>query len=250
VRGGAQRLAGGQGGAFLVDDIVMKPVDDPAETRWTCDLLTRVRSDGFRISEPVSTTDGQWVHRGWTATRFIPGLRSLAPQWGDVIEAGVRFCDAAEHARRDDDGVLAARTHRWAIADRVVWGEQTLKLHDDAAELFGDIAAEFVDGVYPRHFVHGDLSGNVFVDEHGTPVILDVSPYLRPRRWATAIVVCDALLWHNAGPDLADTFAAQSDRGLLLRALAFRLLAEALASDPTAEQSPFHEYRRVLAALR
>src|SRR4051794_39327566 len=85
VRGAAQRLSGGQGGAYLVDGIVVKRVDDRAETEWTCELLTRLEPDRFRVSEPVLTTDRQWVYEGWAATRFIPGLRSAAPRWGEVI---------------------------------------------------------------------------------------------------------------------------------------------------------------------
>ncbi len=249
VHGPARKLDGGQGAAYLVDDIVVKRVDDAAETAWTSDLLTRIRPDGFRITEPVPATDGAWVHDGWAASTYIPGLRSLAPRWDDVIAAGLRFCDAAEHARRDDDGVLTARTHRWAIADRVTWGEESIRLDDATAALFAEIAAEFGHAAYDDQFVHGDLGGNVFVDEQGTPVILDVSPYLRPRRWAAAIVVCDALLWHNASRELADTFTVNGARGLLFRALAFRLIADELATTGTDEAPPYRHYRTVIASL-
>jgi len=249
VGGAARRLGGGQGGAYLVDDIVVKRVDDPAETDWTCQLLSRLEPDGFRVSEPVSTTDRQWVYDGWAATRFITGLRSIVPRWGDVIAAGLRFCDAAERARDHDDGVLAARTHRWAVADRMAWGEQSVELSDETAALFADISAEFDDAARQSRFVHGDLSGNVFVDASGTPVVLDVSPYLRPRRWAAAIVVCDALLWHHADPDLARTLSAQGDRSLLFRALAFRLLADELAGRLSHGRPPYATYRTVLASL-
>ena len=250
VGGAAQRLAGGQGGAYLVDGIVLKRVDDAAETAWTYRLLSRLEPDGFRVAEPVPTTGGEWVHDGWAATSFITGLRSLNPRWGDVIATGLRFCDAAEQAREDDGGVLAARTHRWAIADRVAWGEQPLELSAETAELFADIAAEFDDVERQPQFVHGDLNGNVFVDEHGTPVVLDVSPYLRPRRWAAAIVVCDALLWHHAEQQPARALAAREERSLLFRALAFRLLADELGRRLTDGRPPHQTYRTVIASLR
>lgn len=249
VSGVPQQLAGGQGEAYRVDGIVVKRVDDRAETEWTCRLMTRIEPDGFRISEPVLTTGRQWVYDGWAATRYITGLRTVAPRWDDVIAAGLRFCDAAERARDHDDGVLAGRTHRWAIADRVAWGEQSIDLSVETAALFGDIATKFDDLGHESHFVHGDLGGNVFVDERGTPVVLDVSPYLRPRRWAAAIVVCDALLWHHADPDLARTLAAPGERSLLFRALAFRLVADELASRLSDEPPPRPMYRTVLASL-
>jgi len=251
VDGPTHVLRGGQGSTYRVGDIVVKRVDDAAETAWTCEVLTRLRPDGFRISEPVQTIDGRWVDHGWSASRFIAGLRPAAPRWDDVIAAGLRFCDAAERVRGDDDGVLTRRTHRWAIADRIAWSEQSVQLRDGTAELFDELASEFHDAPNDAQFVHGDLSGNVFVDEHGTPVILDVSPYVRPRRWAAAIVVCDALLWHDASlPDLAHAFAAEGDRGLLFRAFAFRLIADELASDLSHEPVPYLRYRRVIDPLR
>jgi hypothetical protein len=81
------------------------------------------------------------------------------------------------------------------------------------------------------------------------PVVLDVSPYLRPRRWAAAIVVCDALLWHHADPVLAHTLIANGERSLLFRALAFRLLADELASHLGGEHTPHATYRTVIASL-
>jgi uncharacterized protein (TIGR02569 family) len=249
VDGPARALVGGRGAASVVGDIVLKPADDAAEAAWTCELLTRIRAEGFRVAEPVTTVDGRWVHDGWTASVFIRGLRPLSPRWGDVIEAGLRFCDAAEAAREHDSGVLHARTHRWAIADRVAWGEESIGLSSETADLFGDIAAGFENVSDHPHFVHGDLSGNVFVDDQGTPVVLDVSPYLRPRPWAAAIVVCDALLWHLADPGLARTLTANGERSLLFRALAFRLVADELASRVGDEPPPYPIYRTVIASL-
>ena len=146
--------------------------------------------------------------------------------------------------------MLAARTHRWAVADRVVWGEQSTQLGDHAAELFATMSAEFGDDTYELQFVHGDLSGNVLVDERGTPVILDVSPYVRPRNLAAAIVICDVLLWHNSDLQGARKFIDRGHRALLFRALAFRFLADQLASDVEPTPRLLQNYCTVIAALR
>ncbi len=243
------RLPGGQGDAFRVGDTVVKFVTDADEAEWTQDLLHRIEQDGFRCAEPVATTEGRWVHHSWTANEFVAGLRPVAPDWDRLIEIGLRFCDAAERARPRDVAVLARRTHRWAVADRVAWDQQPVALTGAAGELLDEMLLGLMNTRGERHFVHGDLSGNVFVDDRQTPVILDVSPYLRPRRWAAAIVVADAVLWHGADMNLVRTFtndAAGSD--LMRRALVFRFVADQLSEHPQ-PQSLVDSYRTMLHAL-
>lgn len=230
-------------------ELVLKPVIDVAETEWIQQLLRRVECHGFRVAEPVPTSDGRWVHEGWCASRYIADLRAAAPEWPLIIEAGLRFCDAADRARDGDDDALATRAHRWAIADRVAWGEAAVDLTDDALRLVKQMETLWVPATDEQHFVHGDLSGNVFLDAGDMPVILDVSPYLRPRRWAAAIVIADAVLWDGAPVVLARDFASDADaRDLFARALIFRLVAEQLADDPR-HGALLEPYRKVLAAL-
>jgi hypothetical protein len=185
----------------------------------------------------------------WSATRFIPGLRPVAPAWHTVTAVGLRFSDAAEVARDGAAGPLAERTHRWAVADRVAWDEIGVALVPEATEVHVGLVGLLGDPPADRQLVHGDLAGNVHVDESGVPVVLDFSPYLRPREWAAAIVVADAALWHGAEPSLAASFAAtEPGRDLLGRALIFRMVAEQLAPDPR-HHAHLDPYRRVLSIL-
>jgi uncharacterized protein (TIGR02569 family) len=243
-------LDGGEGLAVRVGDVVLKPVHDEAEAAWTQSLLDRVVLEGVRIAPPVATDAGVWVHDGWAASRFVSDLRPAAPDWARVADAGLRFGVAVEAVRRGGEDVLARRHHRWAVADRVAWGEAEVTLPAPATDLREEIAARLVgtaDG--ERHFVHGDLAGNVFLDPDDVPVVLDVSPYLRPRRWAEAIVVVDAVLWERADPDLARALAADAaTRDLLGRALTYRLVAEQVAGDPR-HGALLHPYRALLVAL-
>ena len=195
--------------------------------------MSRVQQLGFRLPDPVSTADGRWVQDGWSASRFMPGLRPAAPAWRDITEAGLRFADAAEQAREDGQDVLSGRTHRWAVADRVAWrgkSRDNSRGTGGAGSDLGVVGAPSAE----KHFVHGDLSGNVFLDPSGVHVILDVSPYLlSARQWAAAIVTADAVLWGGASTDLAASHAErEQDRDLLCRALIFRLVAEQLADHP------------------
>jgi uncharacterized protein (TIGR02569 family) len=242
-------LPGGQGDAFRVGDVVVKRAVDAAEAEWTQDLLLRIEQRGFRSADPVATVDGGWTHDGWLAHRFIPDLRPAAPDWDRVAAAGLLFCDAADAVRRPDGAALSRRTHRWAVADRVAWGEQQVPVGHSVADLLEDMRSRLSTGTRTGQFIHGDLSGNVFIDDRDMAVILDVSPYIRPREWCVAIVVADAVLWYGADVSLMRSFARDADRAdLVVRALIFRLMADELSAQPTRE-SLLARYRLMLAVL-
>ncbi len=250
LRGEATPLAGGEGVTFRVGEGVVKRVHDVDEAEWTQALLASIAQDGFRVAEPIVATDGSWTVDGWSGSCWLPDLRPLAPAWDAVIDAGLRFGAAAESARAGGGAeILDRRTHRWAVAEQVAWGQAEVALSHDARAVVDRVGPLLAAPSDERHVVHGDLTGNVFADPTGVPVILDVSPYLRPRRWAAAIVIADAVLWNGVDPTMARGFASdEHDRDLLGRALVFRLVAEQLASAPRhhADVAPF---RHVLDAL-
>ncbi len=252
LTGDGMVLVGGEGKSVRVGDSVLKPVHDEREAAWTQDLLARIEEEGFRVAAPRRAEHGGWVFGGWTASAFIDGLRPGAPDWDLITAAGMRFADAGERARRGGEEVLALRTHRWARADRAAWGEEQVRLGAAATGILDAITELLADQNRPsaRQLVHGDLTGNVFVDPSGVPVVLDVSPYIRPRRWAAAIVMADAVLWLGAELSVAKSFAVSDPaaRDLLGRALAFRVVAEQLEATPR-HGAMLEPYRRVLAAL-
>jgi uncharacterized protein (TIGR02569 family) len=82
----------------------------------------------------------------------------------------------------------------------------------------------------PSQVIHGDLSGNVLLHPRLPPAVIDLSPYWRPRGYASAIVLAVALLWHHADEQLIRDHAHLPGLAqLLLRALIFRLAVEAQA---------------------
>lgn len=242
-------LDGGEGVTVRCGGVVLKRVHDVAEAEWVQEVQSGMREDGFRLARPVRSAAGGWTYAGWSASQFIGGLRPLAPDWHAVAAVGLRFGDVADAARHPDPAMFAARTHRWAVADRFAWGETCLDLAPDAAEVHAGLRT-LLGGPRPGcQIVHGDLAGNVHVDRSGVPVVLDFSPYLRPRAWAAAIVVADAVLWNGAAPALARSFAGSATgRDHLGRALIFRMAAEQLATDPR-HGAHLEPYRRVLSAV-
>jgi len=112
--------------------------------------------------------------------------------------------------------------HRWAVADRVAWGELDRPLPAEVATL----AARRRPVDLPPQLVHGDLGGNVLFHPSLPPAVIDVSPFWRPPGYADAIVVADAVAWHGAGDDLVERHLRAHGGQLLLRAVLFRITAE------------------------
>jgi uncharacterized protein (TIGR02569 family) len=249
INGDPLALPGGEAMSFRVGDFVVKRVHDDVEAEWTQGLLSQTEQEGFRIAEPIQTADGCWICDGWSASRFMPGLRSAVPLWNEIATAGLIFADAVECVRDGGADILAGRSHRWAFADRVAWGEAKPELDQEATEVYLALTARLTGRTTKDQIVHGDLTGNVYLDPAGIPVILDFSPYLRPRRWAVAIVFGDAVLWNGVDLSLARSFAADpNDRDLFARALIFRLVAEQMAAVPR-HGAHLQPYRDMLSAL-
>ena len=204
------------GRAIVVGDIVFKPADDEAEAMWTAEVMSSLVADEVRLARPVRSDDGRWLVDGWTAWTRISGRPAL--RWNDIIAAGRALHDATRTLERP--AVLDGRTHGWARADRMAWGEE------DATDL--PLASRLIERLRPvdlePQVVHGDLTGNVLFADGERPAIIDFSPYWRPAGWALAVVIVDAVVWHGAPTELADALSDEPEaEQLLARATLFRL---------------------------
>lgn len=249
IRGEAHLLPGGQGATWLVDGVVLKRHEDPREAAWVQGTAAPLQDQPFRIAPPVRAADGSWVVDGWSAIEHLPGLTPAAPAWDTIIAAGRAFADAAAALPMPPAEDIARRSHRWAVADRCAWGEQDVALPAASEAVHRGIQALTSPIEHPRSVIHADLAQNVHLDQAGLAVILDLSLYVRPIRWADAIVVADAVTWLDADPSLAVRFAEDPvGQDLLARALIFRFVAEQtgpLAGLP----ATIEPYERLLALL-
>jgi uncharacterized protein (TIGR02569 family) len=213
--------------AWKVGHRVLKPVDaETSEIEWQAAALSKLAQDGYRLALPMPATDGSIVVEDWTAWPFLRGRYELG-RWTDIIEVSRRF--HAEVASLGKPRFIDERSHRWAIGDRVAWG-------DLADEPYRHIpfVADLRDSLRPIHatdqLIHGDLAGNVLFAADEPPAIIDLALYWRPIAYAEAILVADALIWEGAGDDLFDyAKGTHPDFGqFLARALIFRLVATLL----------------------
>ena len=224
LSGRVELLSGGEGRSVRVGVAVLKPAEDCAETTWVAELLSGVAEDGFRLARPLRTHDGRWVVDGWSASRFVDGETGPADRWAQVLAAARAFHAALRSAPQPT--FLAGRGHRWALADRVAWGEARCEPLPAVAPLLSRLEDALRPVTSPCQPVHGDLSGNVLFADGQLPAIIDFSPYWRPASYADAIVAVDGLLWFGAGRDVLElAWSSQDFRQMLLRALVFRLVA-------------------------
>ncbi len=223
----ATPLAGGSRPAWRVGDLVLKPLDlHEDELWWQASVLAGLGGRGFRAAPPIATEDGELVCAGWTAWRHVTGAHA-AGRWLDIIAAGNAFHAALAEVPRP--AFIDRRTHPWAVADRVAWGEV-----DPAALPPVKHLAQLQAAVRPltarAQIVHGDLTGNVLFAPGLPPAIIDFSAYWRPPAFASAVVVADALVFEGAGPDLVTAAGGLDDRfdQYLLRALIYRVVTDRL----------------------
>ena len=215
------RLEGGQGETYRAGDLILKPVDDEIEADWAADLFAKVTENGFRVARPVST-GSSWLHRGWSAWRFIEGDHDLKGHWEEKLIVGRAFHKALADVPKP--AFLEQADSIYRRADRMAWGEIPLDSHAAFADPLDRLASLKRPVDLRSQLIHGDLDGNVLFHDGLPPAIIDFAPYWRPVEYASAIVVADALDWGGADKSFLQAVSdiPQFDQ-LLIRAEMFRI---------------------------
>lgn len=230
-------LSGGQGQSFRCGDAVLKPVDDPIEAEWAAEIYAQLAaspSDDFQVPAPIRSNENrhhQFVYNGWSAYRLVPGTHGPEGRWKRLLKASRAFHAALRSAARPS--FLDARSHPWAVADRVAWEEVEIEVVPQLRASYERLKALRRPVAANSQIVHADLTGNVlFTDEDDNgkaPAIIDFSAYWRPVEYAEAVVVVDGVLYFGQGEELL-LMCLQGDASrlfqMLVRASIFRLVAE------------------------
>ncbi|WP_139979413.1 aminoglycoside phosphotransferase [Nocardioides litoris] len=241
VPGALELLPGGQGGSWRAGDLVFSPDRDPATAAWLSPVLARLsvtldedprrHHRDLRVALPVPARDGSWVVEGWGASRFEPGATPCTDL--EVTLAAGRLLHARfAVAVPERPAALAERDDRWARAERLVFGPVDDLLAASTGTPAGPVVERVAAALDPAadlgavQLVHADLAGNVLLDALGAPLVIDVAPAWRPLAWAEAVAVLDAVLWLGADPAAYDAWAVGARRQALLRAVAWRALAD------------------------
>lgn len=245
LEGAPVPLTGGRNTTWRVDQAVVKPLDmEPSLVQWQGALLARLRGrTDFRVSVPLRTTDGNWTANGWTAWRYEPGAH-VPRRWHDIVAVGQRLHTALE--LEPEPAFLRARVDKWAIGDKVAWGELPAADYAGTRHL-----ATLSEALRPldlrRQLVHGDLTGNVLFHPGLSPLVIDLSAYWRPPAFASAVVIADALLFEGAGEEVVEPLLQDpAFPQCLLRALIYRAVTDHLARPGLRREDAEDPYRPVV----
>jgi uncharacterized protein (TIGR02569 family) len=228
VGGEVQRLQGGQGNTFAVEDIVLKPVADQAEAVWIAQTHMGMEQRGFRLARPVASASGHFVVEGWAAWSRLRGEHRLYNgPWPLVVALCARFHEALKAAPRP--AFLDRRDDIFARADRIAWQELAVPLVPEIQALVEQLGANMRPTQQPSQLIHGDFAGNVLFADDCEPAVIDLSPYWRPASYAMTLTVVDAVLWYGASVELLNELAHIDDRRqMVARSLVFRLAIDGL----------------------
>jgi uncharacterized protein (TIGR02569 family) len=211
--------------AWHCGEVLVRAVADNALAAWSAGVLDGLHVEGMRLAHPVRSSDGRWVVAGWAACRFVPG--TLQPRYDAMVDASLRLHGATAALSRprllDNRDDLASR------AAAAAWGERKLALNPRAGGVtFDELAARRRPVDVASQVVHAELFGAVLFDSDGVPALIDLVPAWRPKEWAAAVIVVDALSWGGAEEALLDRWShLESWPQMLLRAVLHRLALHA-----------------------
>lgn len=213
-------MPGGQGTTYRAGDIILKPVLDSAEAEWLASVLDRLSpSDGIRIIKPLPARDGRWVVDGWSAWEHLEGT-VRAGAWREALDVSDLFHAAVATVPRSH---AIANDHPWAIGDAFAWGEQNINVPSRFAGVFDALKARRRPVDLPSQLIHSDIFNNILFHAELPPAVIDISPRWRPKGFADAIAVIDAIGWFGAGHDAMEALRKDIGEQMAVRAALFRL---------------------------
>ncbi len=215
--------------AWRCAEVVIRPVPDNVVAAWSASVLDGLHVEGVRVAQPVRSSDGRWIVAGWAACRYVAG--SLEPRYDAVLSAAVALHEATAGVERprllDNRDDLLIRSAAGAF------GERKLALEPKAGgDLYAQLAAYRTPVRLTPQVVHPELFGSVLFGADDVPVIVDIAPCWRPKEWAAAVVVVDALAWGGADVGLLHRWAHLPEwPQMVLRAVLYRIALHAQHPD-------------------
>jgi uncharacterized protein (TIGR02569 family) len=208
---------------FVANGVIFKLTADVEEAEWMADLCAALVVRGTPVSRPRQATTGEWVIDGWQAFERERGLHSR--NWSAILNATQALHAALRHV--PEPRFLRRRQHRWAVADRIAWGDiEPAGLAPIVMDPLENLLAELPANTARSQLVHGDVAGNALGRSRRLPTLIDFSPYWRPPAYAEALIAVDAIRRFGASRDVLPVFKNVADfEEHFVRGVVFRLAA-------------------------
>jgi Ser/Thr protein kinase RdoA (MazF antagonist) len=189
-------LEGGTRDVYHVNDVVIKQVvsttfENPHTFEllpWLAEQLIDVKDNGFRLSHPVRSVDGEWIVEGsWTAWTYVEGQAVHTKD----LNAAIMSIQALHYALRciPRHPALDRNESAWGFAHKHCFGERPNFVHP--------VLEELVDALYAlrqplppmkAQVIHGDLNRENVLTSPGLPVgFVDLTPFWAPVDFALAM---------------------------------------------------------------
>ena len=220
--------------AWRCGDVLIRPVADNAMASWSAGVLDGLHVEGVRLARPVRASDGRWIVAGWAACRYVAG--TLEPRYDAVVDAANRLHAATA---RGSPSPAAGRPGRPAhpLGGRRVRRDQADPRPGPRGRAVRPARGlPHADPGGRRRWCTPSCSAPCCSTGTGSPAVIDLVPCWRPKEWAAAVVVVDALAWGDADPALIQHWDRLSEwPQMLLRAVLHRLALHAQHPDGSAQ---------------
>ena len=178
--------------AWRCGDVLIRPIADNAMASWSSGVLDGLHVEGVRLARPVRASDGRWIVAGWAACRYVPAASNPA-----TTPWSTRRTGCTRRPRRFPAPGCSTTGTTWLTRSAAgAFGETRLTL-DPArgGALYAQLAAYRTPVRAAAQVVHPELFGAVLFDRTGVLAVIDLVPCWRPKEWAAAVIVVDALAW-------------------------------------------------------
>lgn len=245
-------LTGGQGTTWKVGDIILKPSE--SESKDLADLMQQLPAvDYLRLPKPIRSSNESWIEDGYVAWTYLSG-KEVDARYKEKVGVSELFSTAFSGIPKPR--FIEERNDPWSVADRVTWGEFDKKYEKEFQNIIDDIEAHCSQVNLSEQIIHGDIAGNIVFENDLPPAVIDITLYWRPKDYAKALLVVDAITWEGAKPEIFDLVRDLPNiEQLILRAGLRRIIEQpehirAFEKDINVAQSEAEKYHQTLKLLQ
>ena len=243
----ATPLPGGQGNSWRVWDFVLKPHEEAYE--WISLMVNQLKPQDFRVSYHKKSIFGSFTYQGWWCTEFHEG-HEVTGKIEEKYSVARSLHDLFATIEKPED--WHPSDSPWSRAHAFVWWKGALptNIHPQIQLEIDKVIHCLRPITLLNQIIHGDLCGNILFHETLPPLVIDFSLDYRPREYAEAILIADALAWENGWDEALQLLPPNSGQ-ILLRACLFRLATKAFLrpNDYESFQKESAGYQKILQKL-